>query len=202
VSWQFPNGKSAWNTGGGLLKLGNMMADEEIERLSGEKDLLAKLEVAREAEYSSRKRWRCITQFLNLCADGSRVLNFDKSLEDVNAIIAKASSTSNYGRPEQRGFQSSDTERAVVSLLEEYISWKIHLRSPYQTKLNAFKVLTRIGHAILQAQKGPYADSLKNITRDYHHPYNAEDLRFYEPRFCYVFIRILSYLAEICVGYS
>jgi len=33
-----------------------MMADEEIERLSGEKDLLAKLEVAREAEYSSRKR--------------------------------------------------------------------------------------------------------------------------------------------------
>jgi hypothetical protein len=51
-----------------------------------------------------------------------------------------------------------------VSLLKEHISWKIHLRSPYQTKLNAFKVLTRIGHAIWQAQKGPYADSFKNIS--------------------------------------
>jgi len=144
----------------GLLRLGNLMTDEEIDLLIEEKHTFVKLDIAKKAEYLCWKPWRCITQFLNLCTDDSKVLKFNEALEEVQVVIDEVPSTS---KESHRGYDGPESwETGVLSILEGKISWKIHLRSAYQTKLNAFKVLTGIGRAVVWAQKGPHADAFQN----------------------------------------
>ena len=138
-----------------LVKVGKRLSDEEIDHVRDKQDILAVLESAKEfaVRWSGIRTFKNIIEFQDLFIDGSRLLHFHQCLVDIDESFAIDPST-----------EEEDTlpRVAVERCITTEISWKLNRRSCFETKLNAFKVLAKIGHTFVIVRDGPHAEAFED----------------------------------------
>jgi hypothetical protein len=151
----------------GMITVGKMLSDVEIDQVVAEKGLPVKVNQVREFknEWSGAEPFKGLEQFLDIFIDGSLHLEFHECLAAVDAELA--------GGPAPEGptsrlkaVQSPRTytvpQQNIESIITNRISSKLNRRSCFETKLNAFQVLANIGLSFLEAREGPHREILED----------------------------------------
>ncbi|KAN0095218.1 hypothetical protein V8E51_015929 [Hyaloscypha variabilis] len=148
-----------------LMKVGESLSDSDIDRIREDRRLFARLELAVEfkLQESGKRPFKDLEEFQALCMDGSTVLDFRGCHLSVTCAFHEEPLTRDQLGTERdgRGVQElrDAAPRTVIErIITKDIAWKINRRSCFGTKLNAFKILTKIGYDFVRARRGPHAE--------------------------------------------
>lgn len=148
-----------------LMRVGKSLSDSEIDRVREDKELFATLKSAAEfeIEWLGKRPFEGLEEFQALFIDGSTVLDFRHCLTDVDDAFANDPLRSPRRGGRSTVEPSDDVLQEVVKrIITKDIFWKINRRTCFETKLNAFKVLTHIGHTFVKTRRGPHVEAFED----------------------------------------
>jgi hypothetical protein len=143
-----------------ILDIGNMLSDNEIERVTAEQKLLTRVErlIVYGKTYADRER---LTHFTGLFTDGSVAHDFSYCLGDIEKSLAQEPLAEQALPTSPRADQRTVPACVIRTRISIRILAKVNRRSCYETRVNALSILSKIGRQIMMASSGPYAANIK-----------------------------------------
>jgi hypothetical protein len=145
-----------------MIDIGDILSEEEIERVVAEKHVLARAEAAttfRESPRSTNFPFQRLFCFTGIFIGGSVVLDFSLCIKDIEECLAREPLDVLARQPRRLmpgdlhpGFTTPDY--VIPTCIQYHISAKLNRQSSWETQLNALKALMNIGQQILKARGG------------------------------------------------
>ncbi|KAE9378633.1 hypothetical protein N431DRAFT_450579 [Stipitochalara longipes BDJ] len=153
-----------------LVKVGKRLSDTEIDRVREEQELFAALESVTTfaVKRSGERTFKDIIDFQGLFIQSSTVLDFAQCSIDVDELFATEPLTQDqFHTPKCTAEDEPEPRDTLLREVVERItttdlSWKLNPRSCFKTKVNAFKVLTKIGHTFVRVRRRRHAEAFED----------------------------------------